>query len=78
MQLVSEDDDIILISSDGTIIRMNISEISILGRATQGVTLMRMSDGIKVVSLARMINENDDGEEADEEADSEVSPETEE
>jgi hypothetical protein len=39
---------------------------------------MRMSDGIKVVSLARMINENDDGEAADEEVDSEVSPETEE
>lgn len=70
MQLVAEQDDIILISSDGTIIRMNVSEISILGRATQGVTLMRMSDGIKVVSLARMINENDDGEASDEEAES--------
>lgn len=66
MQLVAEDDDIILISSDGTIIRMKVSEISILGRATQGVTLMRMSEGNKVVSIARMINENVDGEDLDE------------
>ena len=74
MQLVAEDDDIILISSDGTIIRMKVSEISILGRATQGVTLMRMSEGNKVVSIARMINENVDGEDVDE---SEESDETE-
>ncbi len=59
MKLVSEDDDIMLISSDGTIIRMKVSEVSILGRATQGVTLMRMADGVKVVGIARMINEDD-------------------
>ncbi|MCX8128995.1 MAG: DNA gyrase subunit A [Clostridia bacterium] len=62
MKLVSEEDDIMLISSDGTIIRLNVSEISILGRATQGVTLMRMGDGISVVSVARIVNENE-GEE---------------
>ena len=64
MMLVSEDDDIMLISSDGTIIRMKVNEISILGRATQGVTLMRMHEGINVVSMARMINEEvEEGEE---------------
>ncbi len=57
MMLVSEEDDIILISSDGSIIRMKVNEISILGRATQGVTLMRMSEGNNVVSMARMVNE---------------------
>jgi len=57
MMLVSEEDDIILISSDGSIIRMKVSEISILGRATQGVTLMRMSEGNYVVSMARMVKE---------------------
>ena len=60
MMLVSEEDDIMLISSDGTIIRMKVNEISILGRATQGVTLMRMSEGINVVSMARMVNEDSD------------------
>ncbi len=67
MLLVSEDDDIMLISSDGTIIRMKVNEISILGRATQGVTLMRMSEGNNVVSVARMINEEtEEGEEQEE------------
>ncbi len=67
MLLVSEDDDIMLISSDGTIIRMKVNEISILGRATQGVTLMRMSEGNNVVSVARMVNEEtEEGEEQEE------------
>lgn len=53
-----------LISSDGTIIRLRINEISILGRVTQGVTLMRMKDGVNVVGIASMINE--ETEETDE------------
>ncbi len=75
MLLVSEDDDIMLISSDGTIIRMKVNEISILGRATQGVTLMRMSEGNKVVSIARMVNE--DSEEPEELEELEESEDTE-
>lgn len=61
-KLVNEDDDIMLISSDGTIIRMKVSEISILGRATQGVTLMRTADGVKVVCVTRIIKEDEDME----------------
>ena len=60
MKLVSENDDVIIISDDGTIIRINASEISILGRATQGVTLMRLSEGSKVVGTARVIREEED------------------
>lgn len=72
MMLVSEEDDIIIISSDGSIIRMKVNEISILGRATQGVTLMRMSEGITVVSMARMVNEeNSDETDEDQDADNE-------
>jgi len=59
-KLVSETDDIMLISDDGSIIRMNASEISILSRATQGVTLMRVNDNNKVVSLARIISEEEE------------------
>jgi DNA gyrase subunit A len=59
-KLVTETDDIMLISDDGTIIRMNASEISILGRATQGVTLMRINGDNKVVSLARIISEEEE------------------
>lgn len=72
MLLVSEDDDIMLISSDGTIIRMKVNEISILGRATQGVTLMRMSEGNNVVSVARMINEETEEDEETEETEESV------
>ena len=51
---VNEDDDLMLISADGTIIRMHVDEISILSRVTQGVTLMRTSEDNRVVSLARI------------------------
>ena len=40
-----------LVTDTGTIIRLNVKDVSILGRSTQGVTLMRTSDGGKVVSI---------------------------
>lgn len=67
IRLVNENDEIMLISSDGTIIRMEVSGISILGRATQGVTLMRTNSGNKVVGIARIESEGaQDGEEEEE------------
>jgi DNA gyrase subunit A len=63
MKLVNEDDDIILISSDGSIIRLECSSISLLGRATQGVTLKRMDEGVYIVDIARMISDNNYEEE---------------
>ncbi len=59
IKLVNENDEIMLISSDGTIIRMEVKGISILGRATQGVTLMRTSSGNHVMSIARIEAEDD-------------------
>ena len=63
IKLVNETDEIMLISSDGTIIRMEVGGISVLGRATQGVTPMRTSEGNPVVSIARieMEEDGDDG-----------------
>jgi len=61
MKLVNESDDVMLISSDGTIIRIKAEEISVLGRATQGVTLMRRNgEDSKVVSVTRIINEDEE------------------
>jgi DNA gyrase subunit A len=60
IRLVNETDEIMLISSDGTIIRLEVSGISILGRATQGVTLMRTSEGNRVVSIARIETDGED------------------
>ena len=45
------EEDVILITDTGTIIRLKVNDISVLGRATQGVTLMRTNDGSKVVSI---------------------------
>ena len=53
IRIVDENDDVMLITDTGTIIRMNVSDISILGRSTQGVTLMRTNEG-KVVSLEKI------------------------
>jgi DNA gyrase subunit A len=58
-RVVSEDDDILLISDDGTIIRMAVADISIYGRDTQGVRLMRLSEGSRVISVARTEKEEE-------------------
>ena len=50
-RIATEEDDVMLITDTGTIIRLNVKDISVLGRSTQGVTLMRTNDGGKVVSI---------------------------
>ena len=49
-----------LITDNGTIIRLRVKDISVLGRSTQGVTLMRTNEG-KVVSI-ETVNPEEDGE----------------
>ena len=44
IRMAKEDDDVMLITNSGTIIRINVKDVSILGRATQGVTLMRTNE----------------------------------
>lgn len=51
VRIASDEDDVMLITDTGTIIRLKVKDISVLGRSTQGVTLMRTSDGGKVVSI---------------------------
>ena len=50
-RIATEEDDVMLITDKGTIIRLEVKDISVLGRSTQGVTLMRTNDGGKVVSI---------------------------
>ncbi len=61
IKVVSGTEDVMMVTDTGTIIRINVDEISILGRSTQGVTLMRTNDG-KVVSI-ETINPEDSEEE---------------
>lgn len=63
IKVVKETDDIILISSDGTIIRLAVKDVSVLGRNTQGVTLMRMPEGVQLVSIAKVTDEEEEVEE---------------
>ena len=51
--LVHDDEDLLLITSDGTVIRTPVNSISVLGRNTQGVRLMRVGEDSKVVCVAR-------------------------
>ena len=53
-RIVKDDDEIMLITNGGVVIRMFVKEISILGRSTQGVTLMRTSGEEKVVSIEKL------------------------
>jgi len=60
--LVNEDDEIMLISSNGTLVRTPVDEISIQGRNTQGVRLIRVESGQRLVGLARIESIGDEEE----------------
>ena len=61
---VTSDDDIMLISDGGTLVRTNAGEISTLGRNTQGVTLIRLRQEEKLVGLARIEPESETADES--------------
>ena len=59
VKVVREDDDILIISDDGTIIRMAAADVNVYSRTAQGVRVMRVSEETKVISLARVPQEED-------------------
>ena len=64
VRIAVEGDDVMLVTNTGTIIRLKVDDISVLGRSTQGVTLMRTNDGGKVVSIETLSQDmNVEGEE---------------
>ncbi|MBH9553366.1 DNA gyrase subunit A [Inhella gelatinilytica] len=65
--LVRAEDEIMLITDKGVLVRTRVSEIRELGRATQGVTLIALDDGSKLSGLQRIV-ENDAGTEPDDES----------
>nr|WP_302760560.1 DNA gyrase subunit A [Christensenella hongkongensis] len=63
LKVVDGTEDIMLINDAGVVIRMSVEEISLIGRSTQGVRLMRVDDDTKVVCVAKIVEtENDDEE----------------
>ena len=73
--LVQPEEDILLITGDGTIIRARVADIRLSGRNTQGVRIMRIAEGSEVVAVARSEAEEDD---LPEESDASVSADLEE
>ncbi len=63
-KLVNDEDEIMLITTGGVLIRTRVAEIRELGRATQGVTLINLGDGEKLSGLEKIV-ETDDGEVGD-------------
>lgn len=57
--LVNEDDEIMMLNSNGVLIRIRVEEISIYGRITSGVKLMRTDEEVEVVSIAKLKREDE-------------------
>ncbi len=66
---VVDDDEVMLITDGGKVLRCRVSTISTMGRATQGVRVMHLNEGEKIVSMARLaerdVAESDDGDGAE-------------
>ncbi|MBQ4145679.1 MAG: DNA gyrase subunit A [Clostridia bacterium] len=62
LQVVTPDQDVILITSEGVIIRMDTEDISTYGRVTKGVRLMRLADGVNVVTVACVQKDDEETE----------------
>jgi DNA gyrase subunit A len=60
VMVVQEDDEVMMITMEGIMIRVSVDEISTMGRATQGVKTMRIMEEDKVVAIARVINREDE------------------
>ncbi len=60
--VVDDSDEIFLINSEGIIIRIKADEVSKLGRATQGVKIMRTGEDVDIIAMAKAIREDDDDE----------------
>jgi len=62
--LVRADDEIMLITDSGVLVRTRVAEIRELGRATQGVTLIALDDGAKLMGLQRIVENDANGDPA--------------
>ena len=67
VKVVSDADDVLVINDAGVIIRMAVSGISTYGRTAQGVKIMNLEEGVKVISFARTDHEEEEAEEGSEE-----------
>jgi DNA gyrase subunit A len=71
VRMVTDDDQIMLVTSGGKVIRLRVNEIRVIGRNTQGVRLIDLEEGERVASVARLAEREDESEVKDEPAPSE-------
>ena len=69
---VLPDDELMMITRHGIIIRVPVEGISVIGRNTQGVKVMNLDEGDSIMGVARVVKEDEDG--AEEIADDEAEP----
>jgi DNA gyrase subunit A len=60
MAYVHDDDEVMLISQQGMILRMKAGDVRVIGRITQGVRLIEMEEGDQVVAIAKLLERDDD------------------
>jgi DNA gyrase subunit A len=63
-ELVDDEDEIMLITSGGTLVRTRVDEVSVMGRNTQGVRLIRLTEEEKLMGIERIVEEQSDNEES--------------
>jgi DNA gyrase subunit A len=76
VRAVADDEQLMMITKNGVVNRQRVSEIRVIGRATQGVRLMNLDDGDLVVDVARVVidDENGDGENGEEGVEAQDAP----
>jgi DNA gyrase subunit A len=62
---VSDDDDLMIINKSGITIRMAVSDLRVMGRATQGVKLINIKDNDSIAAVAKVMHEDEEVEELD-------------
>jgi DNA gyrase subunit A len=62
MKEVNDADELVIITTGGMVIRQSVKEIRVMGRNTQGVRLIRLSDEDEIADIARVVPEEEEGE----------------
>ncbi|MBI4666855.1 MAG: DNA gyrase subunit A [Nitrospinae bacterium] len=68
IKLLKDTDDLIIITKDGVVIRINSTDVSLIGRNTKGVRVINIAEGDRVVSLASLASEVEEAEKSDTDA----------
>ena len=65
---VIDDDDIMIITNQGVMIRQSVADINTIGRNTQGVRLLKLDDKAMISSITKVLKEDEDDEESTDES----------